>query len=57
MTKKERELYVYGVGLLRSAKALLEYDMKDYDCYWPKPILSKLDKALNYFNKMRPKEK
>ena len=57
MTKKERELYVYGVGLLRSAKALLEYDMKDYDCCWPKPILSKLDGALNYFNKMRPKEK
>lgn len=55
MTKKEKELYIGVVSSVRSARSDLAYNMKDYDCTWPKPILQKLDEAIRYLVEMRPK--
>lgn len=53
MTKKEKELYVKICSLIYSAKSNLEFDMEDYDCTWPKPIINKLEEALEYLQKMK----
>lgn len=57
MTKKEREIYIDLMRVVRSARSDLVYNMHDYDCTWPKPIIDKLDEAIRYLVEMRPKDK